>query len=85
MLSTISIVVLDNSVSDQITINNRDIEISIYKSSGSGGQHKNKVETAIAIKHTPSGIIVRAQRERSQYQNKIFTRQELEKRLLTKQ
>src|SRR5688500_3803141 len=59
----------------------RECEVETFRSSGPGGQHVNKTESAVRLKHVPSGIVVTSQQERSQHRNKTLCLQRLRKKI----
>ncbi|MBO4422711.1 MAG: peptide chain release factor 1 [Clostridia bacterium] len=68
--STVTVAVLPEVDDVEIEINPADIKFETCKSSGAGGQHINKTESAIRLYHKPSGIVIECQDERSQFKNK---------------
>ena len=59
----------------------RECEVETFRASGPGGQHVNKTESAVRLRHKPSGVVVTSQQERSQHRNKQLCLEKLRKKI----
>jgi peptide chain release factor 1 len=81
--STATVAVMPEADEVDVELRDEDIDFQMTRSSGAGGQHVNKTESAVQLFHRPSGIIIKCQEERSQHKNKARALQILRSRLLS--
>lgn len=79
--STATVAVLPEVTAEEININPKDLEFEAFRSGGKGGQNVNKVSTAVRIKHIPTGMVVTAQSQRFQAQNREIAMELLRSKL----